>query len=271
MPVTLWHWLKNRRKYTVLDFDDIRRDIKRSDTVFILGTGESINEIPEKKWKYIAEHDSAGLNWWPLHSFIPTYYYSEYPHRREHFTFMQKILAERLSSEYTDTLFFLSLNRAVRRGIHPKTVPALFPENTKICFYQYTKPAKFNPENPPSRDSLRNNLFYRGSLTAVLDLMNRIGYKRIILLGVDLKQHIYFYENHPEILKMLDAGYGKPLQERLGKPHRTTHPKPGKISVQDYLFYLNDIYYRPEGIELYCGSGKSALAEKIPVFKFPEE
>ena len=268
MPATIWHWLKNRRKYSILNFDDIRREIKKSDTIFILGSGTTINEISEAQWKHVAKHDSAAINWWPLHPFVPTYYYSEYPHKTEHFNYYKKMLSGNISANYLHTIFFLSLNRAARRGIHPRVTPELFPENPAICFYQYHQPLRFNDISDLDSSSFERTVFYRGSLTAVLDLMNRIGYEKIVLLGVDLKKHIYFYDNYPEIRKMLDAGCGRPLKERENNKHVTTFCEPRKIAIQDYLYLLNDLYYKPNNTKLFCGSPKSLLAEKLPLYQF---
>jgi hypothetical protein len=45
--------------------------LKTSDTVFILGSGWSINEIPDERWSAIARHESIGFNFWPVHPFVP--------------------------------------------------------------------------------------------------------------------------------------------------------------------------------------------------------
>ena len=45
--------------------------IKTSDTVFILGSGWSINEIPDNRWDIIGHHDTIGFNFWPVHPFVP--------------------------------------------------------------------------------------------------------------------------------------------------------------------------------------------------------
>ena len=45
--------------------------IKTSDTVFVLGSGWSINEITEQRWKVIGRHDTIALNFWLVHPFVP--------------------------------------------------------------------------------------------------------------------------------------------------------------------------------------------------------
>src|SRR5207237_8231370 len=50
---------------------------KRSEVLFILGSGPSINQIPEARWQVMAKHDTAALNFWPLHPFVPRMYFFE--------------------------------------------------------------------------------------------------------------------------------------------------------------------------------------------------
>src|SRR5438105_10010101 len=50
---------------------------KRSNTLFVLGSGASVNEISPERWKVIARHDSVGFNFWLVHPFVPTYYFLE--------------------------------------------------------------------------------------------------------------------------------------------------------------------------------------------------
>ncbi|MCL2825571.1 MAG: hypothetical protein FWD57_16385, partial [Polyangiaceae bacterium] len=52
---------------------------KNSDTVFILGSGSSINAISEDRWRGIRRHDSFGFNFWLLHRHVPTLYATEAP------------------------------------------------------------------------------------------------------------------------------------------------------------------------------------------------
>src|SRR5262249_36622754 len=50
---------------------------RRSETLFILGSGPSINQISEERWRFIASHDSVGVNMWLYHRFVPTFYVVE--------------------------------------------------------------------------------------------------------------------------------------------------------------------------------------------------
>jgi hypothetical protein len=268
---TIFNWVKNKKKqYNTFNFDHIREKIKTSDTIFILGSGESINSMTSTQWSHIAKHDSIGMNFWPLHPFIPTYYHSEYMHSNLLFNHYTKTISHQIKTKYQNTLFFLSGNRAVTRGIHPRTVPDLFPDNASVCFYTYKKPIKGNSSADFSKKSFSKTLFYRGGLTQVIDLMDKVGYKKIVMVGVDLNNHIQFYDHLPEVQWCFETGYrAKPDKTNPGI-HGTMVKKVGKMTVEEYLYVLNDLYFQQNNIELYIASPKSRLAEKIPIYNFTD-
>src|SRR4051812_26800845 len=50
---------------------------KQSDTLFVLGSGSSINQISAERWSGIAAHDTLGFNFWLYHPFVPRFYFFE--------------------------------------------------------------------------------------------------------------------------------------------------------------------------------------------------
>ena len=48
-------------------------EVKKSNTLFILGSGDSINDINNKQWEEIKQSDSLGINSWLVHKHMPTY------------------------------------------------------------------------------------------------------------------------------------------------------------------------------------------------------
>src|SRR5689334_18683341 len=71
-PLRVGPWrrfLAARRGYRFVD-DDALRSTRRSDTVFVLGSGASLNEIPQHEWEAIAEHDTLGFNWFVHQQFV---------------------------------------------------------------------------------------------------------------------------------------------------------------------------------------------------------
>lgn len=266
---TVGNWIKNRALPSkTFRINELNGKVKKSDTIFILGGSESINDIAEEQWKYVEEHDSIGMNWWPLHHFVPTYYYTNYPRDPVAFDHFKKILSPKLK-KYNKTIFFLSSNRAVRRGIHPKVIPELFPKNPNCCFYKYPKQIKPILDGNFCKEDFKDSLYYRGGLTIILELINRIGgYKNIVLMGIDLRNSVHFYDSYPEMQWQFGTGYSNPLKDKESIVHATNVKKGKKEPVAKYLFALNELYYKPLGINLFVGSKNSILSEKTPIYSF---
>lgn len=54
-----------------LTLDWISEGIKPDSTLFILGSGESVEALTAREWSEVQENFSIGINAWPLHPFIP--------------------------------------------------------------------------------------------------------------------------------------------------------------------------------------------------------
>ena len=268
---TIFNWYKNRgSRYTVLSLEDVRRSHKKSDTIFVLGSGESINDIKKKEWDHIGKNDSFAMNWWPVHWFVPSFYYSNFPRQRVHFECFRSIIRDNIR-EYYNTIFFVSCNRAVRRGIHPRILPDFFRYMPLVCFYKYEEPVRLDKGEFFSEESFKNKIYYRGGLSLVLDLINKMEYKNIVLLGVDLTKSNHFYDGYPEMQWQFETGYRKSVDEKIDSPHPTMDTKNGsKVPIDRYIYAVQDLYFKTRGIIIYVGSHKSILAERLPIYNFSD-
>src|SRR5579864_8355848 len=76
-PVRFAPWLRfvaNRRAYRYLDETELVAR-RRSETVFIFGSGASLNELTRSDWDHIGRHDTMGFNWWVHQHFVRTDYH----------------------------------------------------------------------------------------------------------------------------------------------------------------------------------------------------
>src|SRR5205085_6794487 len=67
---------RRRGRFPLLGNLDLSQ-LKTSDTLFILGSGPSINAISPDRWEAIARSDSIGFNFWLYHPFVPKIYFFE--------------------------------------------------------------------------------------------------------------------------------------------------------------------------------------------------
>lgn len=261
----LFTWISNRQlRYKMISKDEAKK-YKRSNIIFVLGSGPSIKRLTKEQWEYIGQHDSFGINFSFLLDFTPTFHSMEDGKIRWYRRFMEERLQSR-RKRLSETVWFIS-ERHLTRFIHPRLTPLFFPENPICCIYKYPKPIILN-ENRPFRkeDFIKNSIVYRGSLSVVLYLIDKLVYKNIVLLGIDLNTPEHFFYNMEEMKPYVE--YQRKRHDKDKYQYMLT--KPGKYRPFDeYLYEVNDLYFKPKGVNLFVGSTESILADRIPVYKFP--
>jgi hypothetical protein len=91
--------------------------VKTSDTLFILGSGSLINELDDDDWRLIAAHKSVGFNFWPIHKFVPTYYFYETSKHDDRNTLLASLLRSR-RADYSRTVLVSAIRRWLRMNRH---------------------------------------------------------------------------------------------------------------------------------------------------------
>ena len=273
------NFMKTRKlKYEILDLDKgTVYKYKRSDTLFILGSGASINNVPSWQWEMIAKHDSLGFNWFIYHPFIPTFYYVEYD-RSPFFREFQKESIKRRFYDYKNTVFFVH-SRAKKRGVHPRFMPDYFPDTPKCCYYRYPRLIKKHPSQPLTAEDFKKGFQVRGSLNLMLYIAYKMKYNHIVLMGVDLKHHIYFYDDYskyPEAKWMETYNYNWADIDtrkkvfygglRLNEKGEIYDPRKNRRTFLEIILAINNFVFKPQGICLYTGSKESLLINYLPYY-----
>ncbi|MBU1077483.1 MAG: hypothetical protein KKH98_09340 [Spirochaetes bacterium] len=263
--VKVWYRNKNTN-YRMYSLNEVRNKFKKSETVFILGGSESINDVTEKQWNYIAKHDSFGMNWWPVHEFVPTYYQTAFPVDPNFRKRLEDAISKR-KKDYNDTIFFLS-DRVIKRGMHPRLLKEFFSENPLCCSYKYPERILIKDRNYFIKEDFKRGIVYRGHLNVILYLLMELGYKNIVLIGIDLINAVHFYDHYPSMEWQFIEEYSKPVEEKRKEIHLTATFSKGKMPVDRYIYALNDYVLKPNNINLYVGSNKSKLYPKIDFYSF---
>lgn len=251
--------------------------VKTSDTLFVLGSGPSINDISPKRWADIAKDDSVAFNFWPFHPFVPRMYFFEsisYDDAEnnctpEMFKNFRQMLSDRAEA-YRDVVKVIT-----DVGLHQsRQLIWELPETWKPnLFAAYTVPvlARTTDELTAGvRYLSRHRAFclacriewffkYCGTLSAMITLGARMNYRRIVLCGVDMGKQVYFFQDPTHF----------PLQAHLefvprNRPHQTAVGGTWMVSMQEVVAILMQEVLEPAGIELYLESSSSALAGLVP-------
>ncbi len=252
------------------------RHLKASDSVFILGSGPSINEISDDRWSFITQHDTMGFNWWPLHRVVPKIYVFESLHTNEEiFSYFMKMF-ERRAHDYRDTVKII--NSVVDIDFKGQLLYSA-PEEFRLKMYvalgvpvvarnveELRRGLRFiQTEGGFSRGISAQWLFkYGGSVTAMISLALRMGYKRMVLCGIDLGPQEYFYQN-PDF-------YPESAQWEFvprNQPHLTSRRLEYLVPAQEVIWTMDEEILRPAGVELLVENKSSTLYPRVPAVQLP--
>lgn len=262
------HLINCRKKYTSTDLDYISKN-RKSDLLFILGIGESINNVTDHEWDVVRQYESLAMNYFLYHSLVPTYYHIE-AGRRSKFTMKLSELIQSRKKEYKNVVRLVS-SRARRKGMHPRMLPELFIEGQTVCFYEYPALVYCESSRPFRKEDFKNRYQYRGSLNLVLYLAYKLGYKKIVLLGCEMNRNVCFWENIKEAQWLQEVcSENKPLIPWESRSKRETQKYEGvyvtknKHPYNATILAFNEFVLKPNGVELFVARKENILFPKIP-------
>lgn len=248
---------------------------RKSDTLFILGSGLSINEISTDEWAQIANHDSVGFNNWMLHSFVPTFFVTE---PGKDLNILSLEYRNFVLRDYGKTQVPILIKDAERyRYVEMlnilKAVPADLLAQMQLSWdwesqvqegsffrKQLKQLNRFGLLDSPFCPSLRK----RASVFNLVVLAMRAGYKEIVLCGVDLNAEGYFFDKNRFALQ--EQGYWLPPQVSSEGVHKTNDPEFGELTIDQALIALRDEVLNPREITIQVAFKSSALYPSFPSY-----
>lgn len=252
-------WLGARRRvreYRVLSEDELRAT-RRSDTVFVFGSGASLNELGDEDWLHIAQHDTFGFNWFVRQRFVRCDYQmvrelatNDFdpqiwrPQVAEYFRLVHE------SPFYRETVFLLQDGfRAVNanRALAASAVPP----GTRI-FRWRTARGRADP-SPSFAEGLSHP---HATLEECVNFAWVAGWRRIVLVGVDLYDRRYFW---------LDRDETREVDSARGATAVDVHATASSGLLVEQLGRWRTIF-AAQGVELSVYNPRSLLAAKLPVY-----
>lgn len=258
-----------RRHMTFLQALQIYKDIqnnqpdqvkKRSNTLAVMGSGPSINELTEVDLEFLQHVDTFGFNYWAYHDLVPDFYMVELPASEERFQELLNLLWQR-EEQYRDTIFFFKYaNAFIRRHSFAEDfvrLPPSIQKRTRLWREKRLRYSSINQFNPNNYLRNFNGDFTlpqpqaKGSAVAILNMALTMGYENVILYGIDLTSG-YFWENEAPP----DNNY-----------HRTGITTQLEIGYQVLIPLLREQVFLPQGCEIFVASKSSRLFPNVPVWK----
>jgi hypothetical protein len=268
---------------------DLPRPYQRtSDTLVLLGGGESINDLPDEAWATVGGADSLGLNFWYLHEFVPTAFVQEWigpsddPVVNERFAVRHEILRRR-RDELVGVPFFFRTPARRRRNGRPM-VPA--DVDTQLALPRDQVAVTFDLNLLPldgrgfartmalaqrcgflsTRPAWRYLPTTRGTVLWALLFAARLGYREVVLCGIDLHGTRYFYEV-PDAPRLV-PGLPHPPNVQDGPVHRTNDPREPGPTMREIVTALDGLF-STMGIALKVAHPSSVLADDLPLYSWP--
>ncbi len=265
----LYEQARRRGGFAALETFDFAT-LKRSDTLFILGSGASINRISQERWRVIAEHDSVGFNLWLFHPFVPTMYFTEGGPPGRYDARILQVIATRASA-YRNVLkvvtdiaieghqYIFDFDSGFRQKLYvAETMPLV-----ARCEPELRRGIAFlRAAGAFDRSDRIGSLFkHTGSLSTMIALGAKLGYRRLVLCGVDLTTAAYFYQDPVLFPASADLVTTPPQQKHL----TLTRHSWGTMPIDAVVRELKSQVLDPAGIELLVENPQSALASFLPV------
>jgi hypothetical protein len=245
---------------------------RRSDTIYIFGSGYSVNALSPAQLRKIEEHDTMGFSLFVLHTALRIDYHL---FRELGFTSHDKGKARdiwrqvyagcadilRRNPAYRHTVYLIqggwpaiAGNRLVGRGY--------LPPGARVMRYRNG----LRGDHPPAASFADGVTHGPSTVTDCVNLAALLGWKRIVLAGIDLYDRRYFWQardrGHLSLPGITDTGGGEYAGELDNDLlHRTALPM--KRWARDWREAL-----LARGISLEIANPKSLIAGLLPVHAF---
>jgi hypothetical protein len=252
-----------RRRYRLLTESQLI-GTRRSDTVFVFGSGASLNEIPPGGWAHFAAHDTFGFTAFIYQKWVRVDYHlirggiegslvwrayaedfcgslNQNPH------FQDTVLI--LQGEY----FAMFANQVLGyKMIRP---------GTRIFRYRTAR-----GEGLPTRSFAAGIRHNAGTLCDSVNVAACMGWKRIVLVGVDMYDTRYYWLPADTTFGVDEKGLMVPVQvnhrgNRFDAPHNTV-----SNGMVETMAAWRDHLEREQGIQLTVFNPRSLLADVMPVY-----
>ena len=282
--------LKAQRVTTYLKKSNLGIPIYKSDiqkytssnTLFILGSGSSINNVSKKKWEKIRKNDSIGLNRWPIHPHKPTLLVFELPwadnveYTKEYLNLLRKT-----KKKYKDVPKIIKgISLSSLKHVRFELIPDFLLDNLLLASDTgFGGIVDWNSRPETNRELLGyllSNGFFktgylgaqykkRGSVSFTLHLAKALGYKNIVLCGVDMDDRGYFFTNNDKYDDEDIPMHGKSNLHQ-GSIHKTVNPEYGQITLDKVILNMNNIVLKKSNIKLFVESESSLLYPSLPLY-----
>lgn len=250
---------------------------KKGDVFFIFGGGSSINSIDIKQWKKIKNNTSIGLNMFFCHEFTPTYSMIEGFRKSdvntEKYNWLNKnskvlynktdsiLLLKDISHSILDWKFFGGKSEDKVFSIPKLQVPGRKNFSVRKSYRLLSK-----------LSFLKNKFFFsRASVSLAISLGYVLGFKKIVLCGIDMNDTKYFFQSKNFKSNKLFNPPKNSGQSEKNNIHSTIDVKFSPITVDESIYSFNEEFLAPSGVKIYVAKKTTKLYPRVKLFNWSKD
>ena len=267
-------WRARNRGFIAINHENMKK-YKNSDTLVILGSGPSINDIEDTEWEMIKRCDSFAFNSFYAHPFIPTYYHLElYSGNKE----LHRECYSLKSNDFKKIPMILNFNHLSKEEVASDFsyitdcyVSIPFVASGINSEQKFSEMIEFlDIDHIFSKKSLL--IHHRASLFLAISFAVIMGYKKIVLAGVDMFDMEYFFfdadKYSDEIASKLRVAKLESCIKARGETaeniHKVADPSLfNTLPLDKAIVIFNEKYLKPREIDLLLLSNNSLLYPRI--------
>ena len=244
-----------------------------ADTMFILGSGSSIERLTVQQFEHIRSGISVGVNAWVLHDFIPDIYaYEPVPDDRTDHYHTLGLLNRREVVEEKPLILVLRPRTPVEDGQMAQIPKELI---SRTFLYGRVAPVTRNVDVLSSDLANLVTAFSKlraeavtldsgASIVRMASIAVRLRIPRVVFVGVDLNTTEYFWHANPAHLER--HGLSNFESGQTGLVHETLSSATRAFAVTDMLRAMGTVHSALNGGEFFVASASSRLASQMALY-----
>jgi len=255
---------------------DIRQEFqklsktKKTDCLFILGAGPSVSQLDNIKFLEIEKNVSIGINSFCFHDFSPDYFAFETGGPIDKLKIMIDQARGKTKSKKKRIPIFFYLNGSMLRGI---VKYFSFKSNIELLpyagvylpkSYLISEKEKSNPpyKNLFSKNSRSKCVFaIRSSVDRLIFLGSITGFKKIVLVGIDMEDSNYFWSDNKILIN-------SPLNDQTDETHTSLMADNRTFDALSALKWMTKLTTQLIGVEVYRATVKQNKLNFLKVYKW---
>lgn len=251
---------------------------ENSDTIFILAGGGTVNRLSADQFRQIDSATSIGINFWPIHDFVPTALSTETDNQTGGASQSNQFLSKKIA-DYEKSGNKIPMIFILRPPWppNPRRLYSLTGASGQLTYmYGRANVITRNPKNlygdlerivrrATKRSLPPSVLLDNGSSVVRLTFLALMqGFKKIVWVGVDQNSGPYFWTEEPIPEKYHDAA--AMFSRKSGQPHSTSSSEHRPFSNDVFLRSLARAVSQVTESKIYVAHSDSELSDVVELY-----